>query len=158
MEQMSIFDFLQQEKDTSCRWLKDGDDDLIGKVIPFRELKNMIGKKVIASCGVTAGKSNYRIVLITDYYENSHKIYKRARPLPPTDIGYGEYVNDYIHDVCGIKECMECYEPFMEFDSVMYSDTSRSKKGNCSISEYWCTGGRWNYPQHALETFHELNV
>lgn len=158
MEQITIFDFIQQEKDISCRWLKDGDDDLIGKVIPFRDLKKYISKKVIASCGITGGKHNYRIVQITEYHENSHKIYKRVRPLPPNGIGYGEYVNDYIHDVCGIKECMECYDLFMEFDSVSFSDADKRKKGNCSISEYWCTGGRWNFPQHALETFHELNV
>ena len=156
MEQMSIFDFLQP-KDTSCRWLKDGDDYLIGKVIPFRELKNMIGKKVIVSS--TNGKgSNYRIVQITGYYENLCKIYKRARPLPPSDIGYGEYVNDFVHDICGIKECMDCYDLFMEFDSVSYSDVDKRKKGNCSLNEYWCTGGRWNMPTSFIETFHELNV
>lgn len=156
MEQMSIFDFLQP-KDTSCRWLKDGDDCLIGKVIPFRDLKNMVGKKVIVST-MNGNGSNYRIVQITDYHENSHKIYKRARPLPSNDIGYGEYVNDYIHDVCGIKECMECYDLFMEFDCVSFSDADKRKKGNCSISEYWCTGGRWNMPASHIETFHELNV
>ena len=36
-EQMSIFDLIEQERDISCRWLKDGDDDLIGKVIPVQD-------------------------------------------------------------------------------------------------------------------------
>jgi hypothetical protein len=154
MEQITIFDFIQQEKDTSCRWLKDGDDDLIGKVIPFRDLKKYIGKKVVVSCV----NSGYRIVRIFDYHENCNTIYKRVRPLPDNDIGYGEYVNEYIHDVCGIKECMACYEPYMTFDGVSYSDTDRNRKANCSIAEYYCTGGRWNMIGTFLETFHELNV
>ena len=152
-EQMSIFDFLQQEKDTSCRWLKDGDDDLIGKVIPFHELKNMIGKKVVMSCV----NSGYRIIRITDYHENCRTIYKRVRPLPDNDIGYGEYVNDYIHDVCGIKECMACYEPYLTFDGVSYSDKEKGK-ANSYASEYYCTGGRWNMIDSVNETFHELNL
>lgn len=99
MEQMSIFDFLPQA-DITCRILKEEDEHLIGKVIPFTALKDMIGKKVIVQ-----DLHRYRIVLITQYWEKSKKIYKRVRPLPDNDIGYGEYVNDYIHDVCGIKEC-----------------------------------------------------
>ena len=155
MQQMTIFDLLSNR--TSCRWLKAGDDDLIGEVIPFRELKNRIGEKVIVG-SLSGSGGNYRIVRITDYRENSHKIYKRARPLPPNDIGYGEYVNEYIHDVCGIKECMDCYDLFMLVDSVVFSDNDKHKNGNCFISEYWCAGGKWNYPQRTLEAFHELNV
>lgn len=152
-EQMSIFDLIEQERDISCRWLKDGDDDLIGKVIPFRDLKKYIGKKVVVSC-VSSG---YRIVRIISYTEDSRTIYKRVRPLPDNDIGYGEYVNDYIHDICGIKECMACYEPFMKFDSVSYSDKDKLNKANCFETEYYCTGGRWNMIGSVNETFHELN-
>ena len=151
-EQMSIFDLIEQERDISCRWLKDGDDDLIGKVIPFRELKDKIGEKVIVNT-VTSG---YRIVRIFAYYENCNTIYKRVRPLPSSDIGYGEYVNEYIHDVCGIKECMACYDPFMVFDAVAYSDKDKGK-ANSYVSEYYCTGGRWNMIGSINETFHELN-
>jgi hypothetical protein len=153
MEQITIFDFIQQEKDTSCRWLKDGDDDLIGKVIPFRELKNMIGEKVIVNT-VTSG---YRIVRIFDYYENCNTIYKRVRPLPNSDIGYGEYVNEYTHDVVGIKECMACYEPFAVFDMVAYTDKDKSN-AKSYVSEYYCTGGRWNMVSSGNETFHVLNA
>ena len=151
-EQMSIFDLIEQERDISCRWLKDGDDDLIGKVIPFRELKYKIGEKVIVNT-VTSG---YRIVRILEYHNNCNMIYKRARPLPSSDIGYGEYVNEYIHDVCGIKECMACYEPFEVFDMVGYSDKEKGK-ANSYVSEYYCTGGRWNMIGSVNETFHELN-
>lgn len=151
MEQMSIFDFLPQD-DITCRILKEEDKYLIGKVIPFTALKDMIGKKVIVQ-----DLHRYRIVLITQYWEKSKKIYKRVRPLPDNDIGYGEYVNDYIHDVCGIKECMDCYELFKEFDSVSYSE-SEKKKSDCFMSEYYCTGGRWNMVGSLNETFYELNA
>ena len=159
MKQISIFDILKDPvKEPPCGYLKEDQYYLIGKEIAFTQLKDLIGKKVINSV-TTESNRWFKVYKVIDYFEEHDKFYKQVRKLPENPIGYGEIVNDYIHDVVGIKECMDCYDLDFICDRVALSDSNLSNKANAWISEAYCSNGRFNcdlmpYP----ETFYELNL
>ena len=125
------------------------DHSVIGERLHFTDLKDMIGEKVVTTCG-----NWYKVVKITEYYEECEKIYKRVRELPASDIGYGEYVNSYIHDVCGIGECMDCYEVAYICDRVRYSDRDSDNTGGCTACEAYCDQGRYQPITSDLQKFY----
>lgn len=132
MEQLNIFDLLQDNQPLPC------EDVVIDHEILFPDLKQFIGKNVVITNSDTLPSPPYRVVTITGYHDRCDIVYRRARPLPETKYGYGEYVNEYIHDVVGVKECMACYVPFYVYDRVEYCDLN--KKGKCSVSDAYCRG------------------
>lgn len=159
MKQITIFD-LFQSKDTEipCGYLKEEQYYLIGKEIPFVQLKDLIGHKVVNSV-ITESHTWYKVYKVIDYFENSDKYYKQVRELPDNSFKYGEIVNDYIHDVVGIKECMECYELDFTCDRIALSDSNLNNKANAWVSEANCSNGRFEYSGLPYpETFYELNV
>ena len=154
MKQLTIFDVIadvkpkEKPKDIPCGYTED--TSIVGSAIPFTELKNYIGKKVIKSDG-----RNYKVYQVIEYFESCDTFYKRVKPLPDNDIGYGEIVNEYIHDVCGIKECMSCYEPAFKCDRIALSDNG-GKTANSWISEAYCSNGRFRIDNDYPYTFYEI--
>ena len=158
MKQITIFDIIEKPiKDIQCGYLKEDQYHLIGRELRFSELKDLIGKKVVCSATTQSNKW-YRVYKVVDYFENHDKFYKQVRELPENNIGYKEIVNDYIHDVIGIKECMDCYELDFICDRVALSDDNRSSKANAWISEAYCSNGRYQIDFNYPETFFELNI
>ena len=154
MKQISIFDILPMIKtDIACGYIDNL--ALIGRELRFYELKTMINKK----CLLARPHQNsviYAVVRITDYWEDCDKIYKQIKPLPENCLRYGDRVNDYIHDIVGQKEAMACYEEECTCDRVGYSDNDHFKKGNCSVSEMYCSNGRFKPIIEYSESFYEL--
>lgn len=136
MEQLDLFDYMPpiEEPITYCSVKDDG--IILGRSIPFHELKHMIGRNVFY---VENGRK--KVIKVIRYSENARTVYKRVRPLPANDIGYGEYVNEYIHDVVGIKSCMACYEPYRKYDLIQYTESNKRSKDFLQISEEYCKGG-----------------
>jgi len=154
MKQLDIFDILPKELplDVPCGIISD--TDLIGEVIPFTELKNYIGKKVVKRY-----EGGYKVYKVIEYMESTDTFYKRVKPLPDNTLHYGEIVNEYIHDVVGIPECMACYDVAFKCDRVALSDKEGSNLANSWISEAYCGNGRYevssvyyNYSFHKLLT------
>ena len=156
MNQLSMFDILPKEKpaDIPCGIMNE--PEYVGAEIPFVELKNYIGKKVVKKY-----EGGYKVYKVIEYIENSDTFYKRVRPLPDNALQYGEVVNDYIHDVCGQKEAMKCYEPFLTCDRVALTDKEGGNEANSWISEAYCSGGRELQPLTQFNydySFHKLNL
>ena len=154
MNQLSLFDILPKQLplDVPCGYISD--PDLVGEQIPFTDLRNYVGKKV-----VKAYEGGYKVYKVIEYIEQSDTFYKRVRPLPDTAMKYGEIVNEYIHDVVGQKEAMACYDVAFVCDRVALSDKEGDKKANAWISEAYCGGGRFNevYSQYCYScSFHKL--
>lgn len=151
MNQLSFFDILPKQLplDVPCGYISD--PDLVGEVIPFTSLKDYIGKKV-----VKAYEGGYKVYKVIEYIENCDTYYKRAKPLPDNALRYGEIVNEYIHDVCGQKEAMACYEPYFTCDRVALSDKEGSDKANAWVSEAWCKDGRYGIGEKNAYSFHQL--
>ena len=156
MQQISIFDLIEiTHKDIPCGYIKEEDEStLVGRELRFTELKDMIGKKCLVSA-TTESRRWYKVVKILTYTEDCDKIYKQVRELPENDIGYGEYVNEFIHDVVGIKECMDCYEVDYTCDRVGFANKDKSKEPDGWVSESWCSGGRFK-THGTTEAFFEL--
>lgn len=163
MKQITIFDIIADEKpavktnDIPCGYIRDM--RIVGRELEFQELKDFIGKKVIE---VRSTESNqyYRVYKVIGYYEDCFTYYKRVKPLPDSDIGYGEIVNEFIHDVVGIKDCMACYEPYFTCDRVALSDNN-GNKSNAVVCEAWCCNGRYDpfemgLPTDEVVSFHEI--
>ena len=151
MQQIDIFDILPKQLplDVHCGYIND--PDLVGEVIPFTSLKDYIGKKV-----VKAYEGGYKVYKVIEYIENCDTFYKRVRPLPDNALHYGEIVNEYIHDVCGQKEAMACYEPYFTCDRVALSDKEGTDKANAWVSEAWCKDGRYDIGEANACSFHQL--
>lgn len=156
MQQISIFDLIEiTHKDIPCGYIKEEDESiLVGRELRFSELKDMIGKKCLVSA-TTESRRWYKVVKILTYKEDCDKIYKQVRELPENDIGYGEYVNEFIHDVVGIKECMDCYEVDYTCDRVGFANNDKRKEPDGWVSESWCSGGRFK-TYGTTEAFFEL--
>lgn len=151
MQQIDIFDILPKQLplDVPCGYISD--PDLVGEQIPFTDLRNYIGKKV-----VKAYEGGYKVYKVIEYIEQSDTFYKRVRPLPDTAMKYGDIVNEYIHDVCGQKEAMACYEPYFTCDRVALSDKEGTDKANAWVSEAWCKDGRYDIGEKNAYSFHQL--
>ena len=156
MKQLTIFDIIQTPvKEIPCGYINEEQYHIIGRELSFLELKNMIGKKCIVSSS-TQSLTGYRVIRITEYFENCDKVYKKVRELPQHCLKYADQVNGYIHDVVGQKEAMECYEEEYICDRVGYSDSDRSKSSNSWVSEMYCRNGRHEPIGGFAETFYEL--
>ena len=74
MNQMTIFDIIEQpvKKEPPCGYI----DDLllIGRELKFQELKDMIGKKCIVSSS-TASNISFKVIRIIDYHEDCDTVY-----------------------------------------------------------------------------------
>lgn len=151
MNQLSFFDILPKQLplDVPCGYIED--KDLVGKEIPFTDLRNYIGKKVVKT--YAAGYKVYRVI---EYIEESDTYYKRVRPLPESAMRYGNIVNEYVHDVVGQKEAMKCYDVAFVCDRIALSDKEGSNKANAWISEAYCSNGRYNIQPENACSFHEL--
>lgn len=146
-KQISIFDILapdepkpDEPKTITYGYIKDF--RIVGQELTFQDLKNYIRKPVV-ECKSTESNQYFRVYKVVEYYEDCDTYYKRVRPLPPNQIGYGEIVNSYIHDVIGIPECMECYEPAFTCDRVALSSNGKDKADSW-ISEAYCANGRFD--------------
>ena len=74
-DQLSIFDFLDNPKnELPLGYIHKDAEQHVGKEIPFRELENYIGKKVL--CEMPAYNGNwYKVVIITSYHKDCDKVY-----------------------------------------------------------------------------------
>ena len=159
MKQLSFFDLLEPEdigtKEVPYGYLEDL--SLVGRELKFTELKDMVGQKCLLARHSATGTS-YRVVKITEYWENCDKVYKQAKPLPEgIAVRYGDMVNGYIHDVVGIKEAMDCYELAYECDRVAYSESDKKQdKNKYQVSESYCSNGRYE-PLDSFESFYILS-
>lgn len=162
MKQITIFDIIAQGEQPKqlppkipYGYIKDF--RIVGRELTFQDLKNYIGKRII-ECISNESNQHFRVYKVIDYFEDCDTYYKRVRPLPPNDIGYGEFVNSYIHDVVGIKECMECYEPAYTCDRVALSSNGKDKADSW-ISEAYCGSCRFeeliDY-YNDITTFYEI--
>lgn len=156
MKQITIFDIIPETtRDIPCGYIDD--ISLIGRELRFNELQGMIGKKVVI-CSPRQSAIDYAVIKITDYWVDCDKVYKQVRPLPEGCLRYGERVNDYIHDVCGQKEAMDCYELDYTCDRVGYVDKDKNNQSDHFVSEMWCKNGRFDPMNEYADTFYELNV
>lgn len=159
MKQLSFFDLLEPEdigtKEVPYGYLEDL--SLVGRELKFTELKDMVGQKCLLARHSATGTS-YRVVKITEYWENCDKVYKQVRPLPEgIAVRYGDMVNGYIHDVVGIKEAMECYELSYVCDRVAFTDSDRKQDFNkYCVSESYCSNSRFE-PIDCYESFYILS-
>lgn len=159
MKQITIFDVLEsiegKKTDVPCGYIDDL--SLIGRELKFQELKDMIGKKCILTYA-TESHTWYKVIRITEYFENSDKVFRQVRDIPEGHLQYGDCINEYIHDVVGDKESMDCYEIDHICDRVGFVDQDKLKKSNSWLSEMYCSGGRWDPPSYLLfsEHFYEL--
>ena len=152
--QMTIFDILVPDKPTDVSYGYIEDESIVGKELTFQDLKNYIGKQVI--CTVTTESNKwFRVYKVIEYFENHDTFYRQAKPLPPNTYPYGEIVNSYIHDVVGIKECMECYEVAYTCDRVALSSNGKNKADSW-ISEAYCANGRFDNDDPYAERFYEI--
>ena len=87
MTQISLFDYLPKTIDDIKLGLLE-DKSIIGPEIEVSDLCDFVGSKVIKSCG----NDSFEVICIIDFQKDSDLVYKRFRPLPHNDIGYGEYV------------------------------------------------------------------
>ena len=151
MQQIDIFDILPKQLplDVPCGYIDD--PDLVGEQIPFTDLRNYIGKKV-----VKVYEGGYKVYRVIEYIEQSDTFYKRVRPLPDTAMKYSEIVNEYIYNVVGQKEAMACYEPYFTCDRVALSDKDGDKKANAWISETNTTSSRFDIGDTHPCSFHKL--
>jgi len=164
MRQLTIFDVIEPEtKPDKLKSVPYGyirDIRIVGRELTFQDLKNCIGKQIV-KCDSTESNQYFRVYKVIEYYEDCDTYYKRVRPLPPNPIGYGDIVNSFIHDVVGIKECMECYEPAFICDRVALSGNGKDKADSW-ISEAYCSNGRYEplmyFPTDSLTTFFEINT
>lgn len=163
MKQITIFDIIAQDTPAGpqsivCGYIKD--TSIVGREIAFQDLRAYIGKKIIKAEGTT-DRMNFKVCKVIEYYDGCDTFYKRVRPLPPNKMRYGPFVNSFIHDVVGIKECMQCYEPAFICDRVALSDNDKNQ-ANAWVSEAYCSNGRFEpvleYPAQFLETFYEINA
>lgn len=156
MKQMTIFDIIPETaRNILCGYTDDV--SLIGRELRFDELKNLIGKKCII-CSPRQSAIDYKVIKITDYWTDCDKVYKMVRKLPEGCLQYGDWVNDYIHDVCGQKEAMGCYELDYTCDRVGYVDKDKNNQSDHFLSEMYCKNGRFDPVDGYADTFYELNV
>lgn len=127
MEQISIFDFLDNPKDElPLGYIKKDAGQYVGKEIPFRELENYIGQKVLCEMP-TQSKMWYKVVVITSYHKDCDKIYGEN----------GEQIG-----TC---------------DRIGYTDDNRTRKENSWVSEHFIRNGRYHDPEYKFaECFYEL--
>ena len=124
----------------------------IGKFIPFGELKNYKDRKVVyqSTYGGDESKSYSKVVLITNYFENSDTYYKNELN--------GQIINDFVASLSG-EETKKHLVPAFVCDRIAYSDDDRTKKANCCISEAYCSNGRHQIVHNSSSVcFYELNV
>lgn len=130
MEQLTIFDYLDKPKDElPLGYIHKDAEQYVGKEIPFRELENYIGKKVL--CEVpTMDRRWYKVVIMTSYHKDCDEVY--------------DYRED---DAKLIGKC----------DRVGFTDDNRQRKENCWVSEHFVRNGRYHNPEDKCsECFYEL--
>lgn len=156
MKQITIFDIIPDEKkEVPCGYTEDL--SLIGRELRFNELQGMIGKKVVI-CSPRQSAVDYKVIRITDYWVDHDKVYKMVRPIPEGCLSYSDRVNDYIHDVCGQKEAMDCYELDYICDRVGFVDKDKNNQSDHFLSEMYCKNGRFDPMNEYADTFYELNI
>ena len=156
MKQMTIFDIIPENiRNIPCGYTDDM--SLIGRELRFDELKNLIGKKCII-CSPRQSAIDYMVIKITDYWVDCDKVYKQVRELPEGCLQYSDRVNDYIHDVCGQKEAMDCYELDYTCDRVGYVNKDKNTVSDHFLSEMYCSNGRYEPVNSFADTFYELNI
>lgn len=154
MKQMTIFDIIPETtRDIPCGYIDD--ISLIGRELRFNELQGMIGKKVLL-CSPRQSAIDYKVIKITDYWVDCDKVYKMVRPIPEGCLHYSDRVNDYIHDVCGQKEAMDCYELDYICDRVGFVDKDKNNQSDHFLSEMYCRNGRFDPMNEYADTFYEL--
>lgn len=160
MKQITIFDIIAKDEQPKqlppaipYGYIKDF--RIVGRELTFQDLKNYIGKRII-ECISNESNQHFRVYKVIDYFEDCDTFYKRVRPLPDNTLHYGEIVNEYIHDVCGQKEAMACYEPYFTCDRVALSDKEGTDKANAWVSEAWCKDGRYDTGEANAYSFHQL--
>lgn len=133
--QMTIFDILAPDEPKTVPYGYIDDTSIVGREITFKDLQNFIGKQIICTVE-TESHLYYRVYKVIDYFKECDKFYKRVRPLPENLHDYGEFVNSYIHDVVGIKECMDCYEFAYSCDRIALSSNGKDKADSW-VSEFY---------------------
>ena len=129
MEQLTIFDYLDKPKDElPLGYIRKDAEQYVGKEIPFRELENYIGKKVL--CEVpTIDRSWYKVVIMTSYHKDCDSVYGEGEePIGICDrVGFTDD-NRYRKENCWVSEhfvrngryhnpedkCSECFYELKE--------------------------------------------
>lgn len=157
MKQITIFDVLEsiegKKTDVPCGYI----DDLllIGRELKFQELKNMIGKKCILTYA-TESHTWYKVIRITEYFENSDKVFRKVRDIPEGHLQYEDCINEYIHDVVGDKESMDCYEIDHICDRVGFVDQDKLKKVILGYQK--CTAAEVDGIRHRIYFFQNIST
>ena len=135
------------------------DDEIItrvGRELKFQDLEQMVGKKVIQKD--SSYLTTYKVVKINRYLHDTSSVYKKVKELPKEHQNiYGEFVNDYIYSVCMPEKYRDSFEFDYTCDDVVYSDSPyRPDKGECGVSEMYCSCGRYA-PIHDWDiSFYEI--
>ena len=145
-KQMSIYDFLSE----STEEIKPGCyipnlKEKVGRKIPFRELKEYIGKIVIMS--LDSKFTSFKAVKITSFWRDSERVY--TTPLSDA------YIGEYLHDHMYTKENREKCKFLGMADRIGYSDDKRGKE-NSWVSEMHCNNGRYEPKGSHSECFFEI--
>lgn len=123
MEQITLFDVFDIADLPVGHWLTEDEIDLyLGEMIPFQELKYMVGEKIIIEYPRQSA-TDYKVVKLTSYREEADHSYQYKD---------GQYVVDNTYDRIG------------------YSDDKRSHKENSWVDEIYCRNGRFgggNFPE-----------
>lgn len=132
--QISINDYLS--KDIPLGWV---DDSKIGAIIPFQNLKDYIGKRVIYRSAIGSNTDEgffNKLVLIKEYLDKSDTYYTIEED------GNVSFYNDYIRSISS-KDKQEKMKKAFVCDRIAYSDDNRTKKANSWLSEAFCINGRY---------------
>ncbi len=113
----------------------------IGRVIPFTELKSYVGKRVVE-------------VLYTQDYDGTlhpwHKVVEITRYLVNADTIYKWSLDEHGYRKDGVKYVC---------DRVCYTDDNRWKKTNATVSEAFCSNGRFEpVGQWEPQCFYDFDV
>ena len=109
------------------------DESRKGKVIPFQELANYIGRRVVIELAWQSGVC-YRVVMIKNYYKDADHTYRLNKST-------GEYEMEHTYDKVGYSD-----------------DKKKAHKENSWVGEIHCKNGRWKPYFEYPNCFYEYNA
>ncbi len=125
--QISLYDIFSQ--DVALDWT---DASHKGTMIPFQNLNDYIGKRVVIEMPRESAV-DYKVVMIKSYRKNADHSYRFNKAT-------GEYVISHTYDKVG------------------FSDDKRRFKENSWVGEIFCSNGRWKPIYAYPECFYEYKA
>lgn len=125
-EELTLFNWREYEDPFPLGYVTNG-EQIKGATIPFHELKNYIGKKVLLEMPRESA-IDYKVIKVIEFFENHEKVYKWEN---------GVAVQT---GTCSV---------------IRFTDKAKHKFGNSWLSELYCKNGRikthYSHPECVYE-------